>query len=80
MTAPPLSQKTIIRILTALVVALALLAGYYESLNYTYQRRLRVLQQRYERALELIPAAENGEESLQPASLSNPTTSTTTDK
>jgi hypothetical protein len=58
MTTPPLSQKNVTRILAVLVVALALLAGYYQSLANSTQRRLSILQKRHEAALKLIPASE----------------------
>ncbi len=44
----PISQKTLTRILVAVIVLLTFLAGYYESQAYVYQKRLKQVQANYE--------------------------------
>jgi hypothetical protein len=44
----PISQKNLTRALVGIVIVLAFVAGYYESQAYTYQKRLKLLQSKYD--------------------------------
>lgn len=51
---PPLPTRWVIRILVILVVALALLAGYYHSSYLTEQRKYQRLEDRYVRVRGML--------------------------
>lgn len=44
----PLSNQNLVRLLVGVIIVLAFIAGYYHSQIYTYEKKLKKLQVRYD--------------------------------